>query len=208
MAHYTKLIAVALIGSIFVACDNGQIIRTSATGSLQTQPEYWRVDLMRRVHAGDVVFRRGVGNISELVSYASAHTGERETRWTHAGIAVQVQPGGQVYILHAIDGRGVTLDTLDKFFSAEEAAAGDVLRIEGGEQAAISGMQFLGRPFDAKFSMDDHQELYCTELVIAALALAGIVVDVPLRKVPLVANKVVFPDDLAEALSKRYGSRH
>lgn len=204
MAYRGKLIVAALICSMLVADGSGGGFAIAAGKQERPahQDERWRADLIGRLQPGDIVFRRGVGYLSEAVYQASAYAGgERETRWTHVGIAVRIRPGDQIYILHAIDQRGVTLDKPDQFFSPAEATAGTIKRIDGGEEAANFGLQFIGRPFDTDLQMDDHSALYCTELVLAALKGAGIAVDVPLRGLPFISNKIAFPDDLADALT-------
>jgi hypothetical protein len=171
------------------------------------EPAAWRQSVTADLRPGDIVFRRGVGPMADAVAGASSLVAD-DARWTHVGIAVRIRPGGQLYILHAIDGRGVTLDTPDQFFSPAEAIAGEIKRVKGGEQAASFGIQFIGRPFDADFLMSDHSALYCSELVLAALGGAGIAVDVPLRKAPLITSKIAFPDDLAKALNLTVTADH
>lgn len=202
MAHRAQLIASALIVAALIVGGNDNKWGIAASQSAHAaQHERWRAALIRDLRPGDIAFRRGVGALSRTVSHFSAYAGSRETRWTHVGIAVR--PGGseKIYILHAIDGRGVVLDTPEKFYSPDEAVAGEIRRIGGSEKAAYVAMQFVGRPFDAEFSLSDHTAMYCTELVLTALKAAGTPVEVILRKVPLVEENIAFPDDLADALN-------
>lgn len=44
--------------------------------------------------------------------------------------------------------------------------------------------------------MSEQDRLYCTELVVVALRAAGAAIDPPLRRLPLVSEPVLMPDDL------------
>lgn len=158
----------------------------------------WRQSVTAGLLPGDIVFRRGVGPLADAVAAASFSAAGR-ARWTHAGIVAQLVAGGPLYVVHAIDGRGVVADAPQRFFSATESSAGNFVRVEGGERAAHIALGFLGRPFDASLSTADQAALYCTELVFVSLRHAGVSLDVPLRRLPLSAS-VMFPDDLERML--------
>lgn len=176
------------------------LLPLSGEGSrpLAHEPAAWRQSVTANLRPGDIVFRRGVGPLADAVAGASFSAAGR-ARWTHAGIVAQLVAGGPLYVVHAIDGRGVVADAPQRFFSATESSAGNFVRVEGGERAAHIALGFLGRPFDASLSTADQAALYCTELVFVSLRHAGVSLDVPLRRLPLSAS-VMFPDDLERVL--------
>ena len=104
-----------------------------------------------------------------------------------------------MYVVHAIDDRGVVMDPPERFFSAAESSAGSFVRFGGGEGVARIAMGFVGRAFDASLSLSDHEDLYCTELIFVSMRQARIRLDIPLRKLPM-NEPVMFPDDLHRAL--------
>lgn len=173
----------------------------SGDGGVQAAaaPTAWRQPVIADLRPGDIVFRRGVGPVADAVAAASFSSVGR-AQWTHVGIVAQPAPGGPLYVLHAIDDRGVVLDPPERFFFAAESAAGSFVRIDGGEGVARMAMNYVGRPFDGSLSLSDRQEaLYCTELIFVSMFHAGIRPKVTLRKLPLI-EPVMFPDDLHRAL--------
>lgn len=159
----------------------------------------WRQSITAGLHPGDIVFRRGVGPLADAVAVASFSSVGR-ANWTHVGIVTQPAGGGPLYVTHAIDGRGVVMDPPERFFSAAEASAGSVVRMERGRGVAKIAMSFVGRPFDAALLLSNQEAIYCTELIFISKRRAGIRLEVPLRKLPL-SEPVLMPDDLQRALS-------
>jgi hypothetical protein len=174
--------------------------------SLGVSADDWQGRLVSRLDHGDIVFRSGIGQISDTIAAVATSVTGRQTRWTHAGIAVRLRPNGKLYILHAIEERGVTLEAPGRFFDSTEASAGDFRRIKQGRQAAQAALQFLGRPFDTSFSLAEQDSIYCSELVWLALQDTGIQPEVRIHNVPVI-GKAVFPDDLIDALSTTKESR-
>lgn len=160
--------------------------------------ESWQRSVIDRLLPGDIVFRRGVGPLADAVAAASFSSAGR-ARWTHVGIVAQPVAGGPLYVVHAIDGRGVIIDTPENFFSSKESSFGDFIRIQGGVGVAEVAMRYVGRPFDASFSMADQTALYCTELILVSMHEAGATPLVQPRRLPLI-SEVFLPDDLANAL--------
>ena len=152
----------------------------------------WRDRIVRDLRPGDLVFRRGRGGVSDAIAIASGSA----LAWTHVGIVVQPPSFAGPLVLHAIDGRGVVIDPPERFFSEIEASAGAVVRLRGGAAAAQHALAYAGRPFDHSLAMSEQDRLYCTELVVVALRAAGVVIDPPLRRLPLVSEPVLMPDDL------------
>lgn len=162
------------------------------------EPAAWRQSVTAGLRPGDIVFRRGVGPTADAVSLASLSPAGR-VAWTHVGIVAQPVKDGPLYVVHAIDDRGVVMDPPERFFSAAESSAGSFVRFGGGEGVARIAMGFVGRAFDASLSLSNHEDLYCTELIFVSMRRARIRLDIPLRKLPM-SEPVIFPDDLHRAL--------
>lgn len=168
---------------------------------VSAEPAGWRDALISHLQPGDVVFRRGVGDISEAIAAMQGFVRRQSTTWSHVGVVTQIRPDGPLYIVHAID-RGVVLETPTQFFAATEASAGT--RIQGNkttEAAAQAATRYLGRSFDDDFSLSDNGErMYCAELFVVAMRDAGASVKIEPRKVPMISDPVIMPDDLFTAL--------
>lgn len=168
---------------------------------VSAEPAGWRDALISHLQPGDVVFRRGIGDISEAIAAMQGFVRRQSTTWSHVGVVTQIRPDGPLYIVHAID-RGVVLETPTQFFAATEASAGT--RIQGNkttEAAAQAATRYLGRSFDDDFSLSDNGErMYCTELFVVAMRDAGASVKIEPRKVPMISDPVIMPDDLFTAL--------
>lgn len=162
-----------------------------------------RQDDIRQVTAselkpGDVLFRRGKDDlITSSVSIAQEAL-RGESIFTHVGIVTQIRPGGHLYVVEALPEQGVTLTDPSIFLANSQISA--KLHTKATEDAAIAATAYLGRAFDNKFDADDHSNLYCTELVKAALEDAGSNLDVQRRELPLVSRSVIMPDDLYSAI--------
>lgn len=177
------------------------ILSLVSLGAFAAESDSWRSKLIGKLRHGDIVYRRGIGQISDAIATVAVSSTGKPARWTHVGIAVQLRPGGKLYILHAVDKRGVTLDAPETFFSPPEAAAGSYQRVKSGAQIAQAAMAYLGRPFDKSFSLEEHDFLYCSELLLLALKDVGVKANVAVRRVPLI-GLVALPDDLSDALSR------
>jgi hypothetical protein len=119
------------------------------------------------------------------------------------GIAVQIIPDGPIYIESAMPGAGTVLEVPEVFFSSDQASDGEVLESPADKVDAVqsAAKSLLGRPFDDQLKLDDDgQKLYCTELVALALRAAGVIMDLPLRSIPWLPQKVITPDDLVAAI--------
>jgi cell wall-associated NlpC family hydrolase len=167
--------------------------------SAAAEPAAWRQSVTADLRPGDIVFRRGVGPTADAVSLASLSSAGM-VAWTHVGIVAQLAKDGPLYVVHAIDDRGVVMDPPERFFSAAESSAGTFVRLGGGEGVARIAMGFVGRAFDASLSLFDHEDFYCTELIFVSMRQAGIRLDIPLRKLPMHEEPVMFPDDLYRVL--------
>lgn len=151
-----------------------------------------------RLREGDIIFRRGVGHISDMVALASSQDGG-VAKWTHVGVVVSLPTG--LGVVHAINDRGVVIDSVWRFFSSAESSHGTAVRMDRGGDIAREALRLVGLPYDSKFDHHNRDEVYCTELVMAALEQAGFDINVLARPVFFRSIFAVFPDDLYQALS-------
>jgi len=153
---------------------------------------------------GDIVFRRGVDAIGRMVlSY-----GDRP-RFSHVGMLVR--DDGGTFVVHAlpetsVDDGGVQLDRLGAFNSPLRAA--DVgyyrvrqLSLEQRREIHRFLIAQVGRPFDLRFKYSTDDAVYCTELVLKALAQVGVELTPTLEaiQVILVDEPVFAPDALRQS---------
>jgi hypothetical protein len=126
---------------------------------------------------GDLVFRRGRDAIGRIVlSYGD------QPRFSHVGMIVHFN--GQVQVAHALpetpnERGGVRLDLLAVFSSPLRASEVGYFRLREltpDQQAQIRRYLLLsaGTPFDLRFEYSRDDALYCTELVLKALATVGL----------------------------------
>lgn len=161
----------------------------------------WRSKAIAEVRPGAIVARRGLDSdqITQLVL-----RGQGSGRWSHVGVAVQLIPGGTVYIESAMPGSGTRLEKPEVFFSREQASDGAVFQVPLDKTDAVqsAAQELLGRPFDNELQLDDNgQKLYCTELAALALIKADVIQEMPARKALFVPWAVITPDDLIASLS-------
>jgi hypothetical protein len=150
---------------------------------------------------GDLFFRTGRDLMSRLVLSQG-----QTPRFSHVGLTVKIGP--EVFVIHAVprDGHsngGVLLEPLARFASVANAADVGVYRIRGITNDARARireyvLRQVGKPFDDAFSLSDDRRMYCTELVLKALAAGGIdlAATVPYIRVMLLTEPVVPPDSL------------
>lgn len=193
-------LAIALTGAFATA--SIPTIAAHGPNQAQTMDDSWRSQLLATLSPGDVVFRRGIGERSEAVAVLQGVVRGDITAWTHVGIVVETPSRGGLAIIHAINDRGVVMDSPSTFFASTEASAGTRIAAHKQTQlAATAAKKYLGRPFDDSFELADNSRIYCSELVFLALQDVGARLEIPLRKVPLIASAVAMPDDLFSYLS-------
>lgn len=122
--------------------------------------------IARVAQPGDLVLRRGTGVWSELASAFSRHDG----RFSHVGvIAAETDQ-----VIHAIgdplDGQGVVKrEPLSDFLGRATDAGLYRLSLTPEQRASfvheVDRHARAATPFDADFSLDTQDALYCTELV-------------------------------------------
>ncbi|MGN0859122.1 MAG: YiiX/YebB-like N1pC/P60 family cysteine hydrolase [Stenotrophomonas sp.] len=147
---------------------------------------------------GDLVFRRGRDLMSSLVLRQGRHS-----RFSHVGMVLR--EGGQVLVVHAMPDEpgspgGVRLEPLEQFLAPALASDAASYRLPGLQPGPLRGwlMAQQGKPFDMRFALSDASTLYCTELVMRGLAVAGVTAEPATVRVPLVAEPVIPPDALRD----------
>lgn len=145
---------------------------------------------------GDLVFRRGRDLMSSLVLQQDRHS-----RFSHVGMVMR--EGGQVLVIHAMPdepGRagGVRLETLARFLDPAVASDAASYRLPGVDPARLRPwlQAQIGRPFDMRFAFSDAQALYCSELVLRGLHVAGQPLVAETVRAPLLEEPVITPDAL------------
>lgn len=159
----------------------GVVLATGVHVPVATDVHVPPVDVVRvppvGLQDGDLVFRRGRDAIGRIVL---SH-GDRP-RFSHVGIVVWM--GGQAHVAHAlpdVPGRpgGVRLDPVGAFSSTIRAS--DVGYYRPRELTADQRVEVrryvlhsIGTPFDLRFEYTSDEAVYCTELVLKALAAVGV----------------------------------
>lgn len=127
---------------------------------------------------GDVVFRRGVGLISNSVLAL-----DEKASYSHVGIVLR--DGDSVFVIHAEPktdtGLGyVVREPITEFLSEPKASAAAVYRVrpeltQSAPRASRAAMKYAIRsvPFDDRFDANTSSAVYCTELVWRAYREAG-----------------------------------
>jgi Permuted papain-like amidase enzyme, YaeF/YiiX, C92 family len=164
-------------GLVMLAVSLALIVPTSVTtdGSVAAVPQLAgpQVELLD----GDVVFRRGVDAIGRMV----LGYGDRP-RFSHVGMVVRV--ASETLVVHALpetagDEGGVRVDRLGTFSSpqrAEDVGYYRLGRLTRDQRREIHRflLEHVGTPFDFRFEYSSDDSMYCTELVLKALAQVGV----------------------------------
>lgn len=157
--------------------------------------------VLPELRSGDLVFRTG----RDLMARIVLSRGEG-TRFSHVGLIRRGAAGLEV--IHAIPDEegcrgGVRVEPLTAFATASAARDLGFYRLEALDAEAAArvadrALSQCGKPFDGGFCYQDDREVYCTELVLKALAperTGHLEAMEPLR-VPLVQEPVYPPDHL------------
>lgn len=153
---------------------------------------------------GDLVFRRGGSFASRLV--LAQQPGQR---FSHVGMVLK--KSGGLHVAHALPGHGpgiggVQLEPLASFAAPEAALDLAFVQLgsldpEARRELRSYLLQQIGRPFDGDFLLTTDESLYCTELVVKALAAAGVSLaeDLPRLEVMMLDEPVIVPEALWRA---------
>jgi len=124
---------------------------------------------------GDLVFRRGRGWLSDVISSFSKHKPE----YSHVGLIHR--EGETVYVYHILGGENsgpndVRKDLLSDFVSRKTCSSYGLYRYPMREQSirkldSLSGVLFqTGKKFDTQFDLSDDSKYYCTEMIYRLLS--------------------------------------
>lgn len=150
---------------------------------------------------GDIVFRLGVLDRVTRAIVAHSPLPEEVRRWSHVGVVVS--GGNNPLVAHSMPHAGVHLDRLDTFRAAPAARDSSLLQIQDpvlGQRFARAVSARLGMPFDRRLRWSDDSAMYCTELVLKALAEVGISLQVPTVRAIGYRERMVHPDSLYVSL--------
>ena len=155
--------------------------------------------------AGDIVFRQGRSAASRLVLSA-----EKSGYYSHIGIIVKQD--GKWYVVHAVpdepdfegDTDRVKMDEINRFFFAERANCGAIMRIDDDTiayKASVEAIDIFNRntPFDHKYDLDDTLNMYCTELIYHVYNKQGLDLTEGRRSkvnIPGFRGTYIFPSDI------------
>lgn len=156
---------------------------------------------------GDLVFRRGTGLLSHVVTSAS-----KDGVYSHIGILKKI--GNEWFVIHAVpdepdiegDSDRVKIDSLSRFFMSDRAVRGMIARITEdtlvASKAACTACEMArqGILFDHDYNLADTSRMYCSELVEFAYRKAGICLSEGRRTqihVPAMGGTYLMPDDIA-----------
>lgn len=157
--------------------------------------------LGRSLRAGDLVFRRSRSLEGAAVLAASAGA-----RFSHVGVAVET--AGGLRIVHAVPPEGtqrggVVAARWETFALAPDVEAAAAYRLAHLVPAAAARISealdaVLGTSFNAGFTSDPRDGLYCTQVALLALASVDPALAASVRPTPLalLANPVYLPEAL------------
>lgn len=120
---------------------------------------------------GDVILVRG----GSFVSATIARSGDYLSNYSHVAMVVQ-DPQGSLSVAEALMEEGLIVYTLDKYLSLEKLSRAMVLRpknTQDGKAAALEGFKIIDadlkspvkKMFDMLMNPDQHDKIYCFELV-------------------------------------------
>ena len=150
---------------------------------------------------GDLVFRTGTDVLANLVMSQAD-----DARFSHVGMIMN--SGTQRLVVHALPGDGahgggVQIEALADFTANRVARSVAYYRAPelDGESRAAAVRYLLsqaGRPFDYRFRYSEDEALYCTELVLKALAAANVMLAPTMERVffPTLGEGAIPPDAL------------
>lgn len=162
-----------------------------------------------RFRDGDLAFRRGGGLTSRAVLAADAGG-----VYSHVGLLKR--EGDEWFVIHAVPGEPVDAtdvdrvkcEPVDRFFAADRAVCGAVMRVKADSFLCAGAACHAGRLalervlFDHDYDLADTTRLYCTELVDFVYRTQGI--DLPEGRIsriqlPGFHGDFLLPSDLFES---------
>ncbi len=188
-----------VIAVLSVAALTGAIYLGTYRGYLSAAPLPPQLLEPMELMDGDLVFRTGRDVMARLVLSQG-----KSPRFSHVGVIVK--QNNQALVIHAFPHDdttrgGVQMEPLSLFVSTKNASDVGFYRvrhIEVGSRQKIHNyaLQQVGKPFDDEFQFSDDSHFYCTELVLKALAAAGIDLSQTTQHINvLTLAEPVFPPD-------------
>lgn len=124
-------------------------------------------DVYSSLEDGDVIYRMG----NRVWSLLFRDTSPTEKRFSHVGIVKIRNDHVTVISAEALTEGGDFVKEVSLSDYLWHTLSAGVYRINNIEGALISdtAMEFIGRPFDWDFNMDEDEKLYCSELLYVVL---------------------------------------
>lgn len=193
------VIAALAFGSAWAFTRGQPTLNDGLSGKSVVSPQ-----LISKLHSGDLIFRRGRDAVSGMVLKLDGRL-----PFSHVGI-VEVE-GNWVWVIHAVPAEGnekkgsVKREPLEVFADSERADSVGVFRVPNFPEHSASRViavakNYLGRPFDTVFDLENDKQIYCTELAWLAYRGAGIdmVGRLEYMKLPLHQGPVILPRSMVE----------
>ena len=172
-----RLLILMTVALVIIGLTMGLMCRHRVSASHQTMQVVVDTTQLRE---GDLLLRMGDGMESRVVAQLSgveyshialAHRGPTGWMAVHA-VPGEIEPGQQHEYLKA--------EPLDRYYAADRAASGAVVRVGCSDTCARGAVDFaLDKvyrkfQFDHKYSLSDSTKYYCTELIYRAYLSQGI----------------------------------
>ncbi len=164
--------------------------------------------------SGDIIFRRGISLISQMVLLADSRS-----PYSHTGIIKTENE--KIFVIHSVPAEEkwetdkVKKELLEDFLRKDRASAIGLYRLNGEfkdsviRNAILAAEKFAieNTPFDGGFDLDDNTRIYCTELIWKSFLEAGL--DLINNKfdelaVPLGKGQYILPSTILESEQLTY----
>jgi len=155
-------------------------------------------DVISYLKDGDIILRQGDGPLSPMFRDLSL----TDKRFSHLGV-VRIRDGN-VSVINSVGyiknrKRGVEEVSLEKFLQVAYAIG--VFRAKYAEGTMISdkATEYIGRPFDWDFDLNDESKIYCTELLYATLKYVAPEHNVSTMYVDAVGKEIIPLDSISNS---------
>jgi len=161
-----KTMLFAIIGGILLAVALGAAIITRP--SKETKTVIDAVELIPYLQDGDIILRLGDGPLSPTFRNLSV----TDKRFSHLGI-VRIRDE-EISIINSVGSmtnktKGVYAVSLEQFLQVAQKVGVFRAHDIDGNMISDKALDYIDRPFDWNFDLNDDGKIYCTELLYAIL---------------------------------------
>jgi len=167
---YCYIFFIAAVSFLY-ACGN------SASARISTDPKWQNLQLIAAsktiIRSGDIILRSG----KDFTSYRIRELSDNDKTYSHAGIAF-VQDTN-VYIYHItppdldepLSDTAMRMEPLEKFASPSHCFGFGIVRYQLSDSETGAALHYLDSlykkkvSFDHYFDLEEHQKMYCSEMV-------------------------------------------